>query len=857
MQFLKAKKRHSANSLRTNLFLLLKKGVIPKIVSFDVFDTLILRRCHPDAVLSGAASYLREKVQGMGISLQVDPLQAYHRAYRELAITNQSNGLDCEVFTKDLFPAWIAEINPRFDRGEHQNTLARLLKEEILRLELSVCYANEELREILATLRDYGVKLIYTSDMFLGSEIVDEILKACELRHFFADGIVSSDVALLKRSGKLFRYLLNQHECTPNEFWHIGDNPHSDGVEAKRAGIRAFVYYNRRNVKEQTSRLLDWETAFSLPTYSGRLIAGFATPSRVEEASSGLTDIEAYGRLVLGPIYTTFVHQTLERCAREGVTDIFFLAREGFTLYKLAEELAPLYEGRSKFRFEYLCISRYVAFMAGVEKFGLREIAVGAANLPPSIANLLSPFKFTALELQQLVSRYGILDPYAVLPPFYLSWPPFMRLSEDKWLNDRIDALRSEHLPHFIKYLDQIKFLGRSKVALVDVGWAGQIQESIYKVIKHRRDAPAIIGYYMGMTLGGHWRKEPQNWMEWIYGDQDHSDWCSLPLFQYPQGFEAVPRAPHGTTLGFTEVKSGEKGRIIPVFRQEDSPARGQERADDPKLSLMQRGIFHYAKLHVAACRLYHLKADWLVPYARDLIERMIRYPKAREASWLLGINNISDLGSDVNYVMGEVIKPKFFVRRKRVNHALAHSFWHHGTLSFFGGFWRQGVRAITEDIKQNKFNYESYAPGALFHGSNLGTKREVESVVSQSKPLMEDITLISTKIQEETLRNRPKASESGKVSIGEFAPLTFWSLLPSYFIFLIAKYRSAKYGRRRLYRAGIPISVYFARAMKDLPLGRKLLSKTLQILRYIPWVRKAVSRKSAALNRILILRDA
>ena len=60
---------------------------------------------------------------------------------------------------------------------------------------------------------------------------------------------VSSEYALTKRTGKLFKKVLELESVSPNEVLHIGDNLMSDFLRPRQCGIKSF-YTGRHDCLE-------------------------------------------------------------------------------------------------------------------------------------------------------------------------------------------------------------------------------------------------------------------------------------------------------------------------------------------------------------------------------------------------------------------------------------------------------------------------------------------------------------------------------------------------------------------------------------------------------------------------------
>ena len=72
------------------------------LVSFDVFDTLIHRRAHPDAIVWGVAQWLAREMSCFRSLNHLDTLEVRHRAYVRLIQAKAAQGLDLDVSLDEL-----------------------------------------------------------------------------------------------------------------------------------------------------------------------------------------------------------------------------------------------------------------------------------------------------------------------------------------------------------------------------------------------------------------------------------------------------------------------------------------------------------------------------------------------------------------------------------------------------------------------------------------------------------------------------------------------------------------------------------------------------------------------------------
>lgn len=85
------------------------------------------------------------------------------------------------------------------------------------------------------------VKVIFTSDMYLESDVIRKILE--KNGYTEEDKIyLSSEVKVSKSKGKLFDYIIKDIDLKPEEIIHIGDNYCSDYQQAKKEGNKCVTF---------------------------------------------------------------------------------------------------------------------------------------------------------------------------------------------------------------------------------------------------------------------------------------------------------------------------------------------------------------------------------------------------------------------------------------------------------------------------------------------------------------------------------------------------------------------------------------------------------------------------------------
>ena len=142
-----------------------------KIISFDIWDTIIKRKCHPEEVKLATARYivlkyekkLKDKYNNIyEILKKRDEIEA------EECKRNKDDGHDDECRILDVFKILQKEIF----KEEMSDISEELLKEEIEQ-EKRVIFINPEIVPIFEKYKD--LKMYCISDFYMGAESLKEL----------------------------------------------------------------------------------------------------------------------------------------------------------------------------------------------------------------------------------------------------------------------------------------------------------------------------------------------------------------------------------------------------------------------------------------------------------------------------------------------------------------------------------------------------------------------------------------------------------------------------------------------------------------------------------------------------------
>lgn len=600
----------------------------PLLVSFDVFDTLLLRQVERPADLFEAVG---ERALAAGL---IDPglTPVLFRLAREeaerRARTRVASG---EVGLTAIH----AELRHLLCETADPAMLAALE----LEVEAERLFANPLLLDVLRELSATGIPVVLLSDMYLAPADLARLLTGAGIGpELYGRLHVSGAEGCSKRDGGLFRLLLASNPgIPPGRILHIGDDPLGDVAMARAAGLAAIHYVPGPGL----ARLRERE----------RSVIGMATeappPSRLLAALAGREDgaDEAFalefGALVLGPAVAEYCRWVVEECRRRGIRRIAPLMRE-------AAVFAPLMRGWIAHRgydmeVVALHLSRQALMpleLAGLDAAAARRILGERPHLPwdrllvqaggEVPADLL---ELAGSTLEGLLARPATEAGAAA--------DRVLALFDGPDLRSRAARLAEEARERLLDYLAQV--LGREEpVALVDLGARGSTPAAVARLLPEGRSRCRIFLAYAVADIAA---ALADGIGVRVFAGQDGTGMAlGRVLYRSPQILERALTGLDSTTLGHRRDASG---RVVPLLAE--PPAQGGERR---LLALMQQGIRRYARLMTAV---YPTRGEVatvtgvqaLLPLAAALLR-----PTALEADILGGLAYDQNDGTDGERVL-------------------------------------------------------------------------------------------------------------------------------------------------------------------------------------------------------------
>ena len=301
------------------------------VVSFDIFDTLLMRTVlRPEDVFEMAARRAAART----------PVPEDLVKWRVFAQSELKVGTYDEIY--DLMISCIPD----------QKAACAVFKEEELKAERDVLEVRGAVLGLLEEARRLHKGVVLTSDMYLPSSVMRELLANLGIVDYDAL-FISCEARLLKAEG-LFdrvRKFVSERFGPGASILHIGDSEEADVRPAKRAGFRAVRLPSPMEAALAGSKQKAWRAAFEKAvSFEERCLLGlslarvFADPfgePETEENNGKPAEayLRAYAASAAAPVIVGHLTWLISELQKERPDGVLFVSRDGWLERSFYEEI--------------------------------------------------------------------------------------------------------------------------------------------------------------------------------------------------------------------------------------------------------------------------------------------------------------------------------------------------------------------------------------------------------------------------------------------------------------------------------------------------------------------------------------
>lgn len=542
------------------------------IVSFDIFDTLIYRN----------VSDFEEVFHMIEKKNDVEKRKITNFRKNRLFAESQCRKLTDkqEVTLKEIY-----DYLQKF----YSKEICEYLKEIEIQFEIDLSEKNIKLYNVYQECLKLEKRVILTSDMYLPLDVIKKILDKNKITKY-EKIFLSSEYLLTKYSGDLYDKILEELGSDKKSLIHIGDNIKSDFLRPKTKGINAIVISKRDNlglhygVHDISNCLLKKEYN-NLCSFIGNKLSLKTYDSGNPNYYYGI-GYETLGPLLHG--YCSWLSKELKKC---NIEKIFFLSRDGQIIQKVYENIYEL-----DWQHEYIYVSRRALIVPTLWKCsGLSDITntMFFQHLG-TIEIFLNRIGLEPAEYQKTLKKYGF-----DLKTVY----SYKALFKDKLFNlffeeifDKVKSNSQKEYDLLVRYLKQSGFEGR--VAIIDIGWNGNMQKALKKVCEYAGIRVDIYGFYVGINPQAKDFVEHYNAQGYLFAPAYKKHLYKLQR-NFTAIFEIFFSADHGSVLKYNLLNE----EIVPVLLPYEYTSGENTSEDAYIITLIQKGGLDFC------ADLYHNKS--------------------------------------------------------------------------------------------------------------------------------------------------------------------------------------------------------------------------------------------------------
>jgi FMN phosphatase YigB (HAD superfamily) len=608
------------------------------VVGFDLFNTLMVRSVDGEWLKTAVAYGLHERLRKLLAPERLPSVAEVRRRRLELemeiASERVARGDDNEVDFEELMVRWAGVWIPR---DPYRRQLAAEVRELELSLERKALRASPAARELLVELRRRGKRVIFVSDMYLSAPVLRELLAHCGLgEELFDAGYASIDHGRRKATGRLFDRVLELEGLKPDQLLFVGDDENSDVRQPGQRGIQSVHVVDPPELRRRHRLGAAQRAVERNPFWSAHYVQELLRTAGEKPPATGASWRVGWQ---LAPSLVAFVIDVAEHCERLGIERIFFMAREGLTFLKIAHILGR--EGGPEARTDnrYLFLSRASTILASMGDLSWEEVhRFWRQYNRQSLRDLLRNLSLPADEFLPLAAACGLTD-----PDRRIDNPEgdetFQRFLAARSVRAAFRRHRDAARGLLRRYLDYRGLMGQKRVALVDIGWKGSMQDNLVRAFADDPAFPEVHGFYLGYVDDG----RPHALRSFKYGflaDTRRGDIGENEFFRNTAIFEMLTQAHHGSTLRYAP-NPWAPHIPVPVLVQHDVEKENSDRFFRPA----QQAVFAYAEQFARVRPLVPFRAPELRPGVHAQVLRYICYPTREEADEFLRYSHVESFG--------------------------------------------------------------------------------------------------------------------------------------------------------------------------------------------------------------------
>ncbi len=327
---------------------LLKRIEQYEIISFDIFDTLIMRKVYLPTDIFSIVERKLQKELGENFSF--------------VEARKKAAGI-CDNATID-------EIYDEIEKTQNWNCeFTKKVKQCEIDIEKQFIVSRRDMVKIYNAIKNTK-EVYFISDMYLSKQIMAEILLQCGIKIDIERILVSCDYKKDKEGGALWKCFADTI-VKGRKALHIGDNKKTDGELPKQYGIDNYLIWSASQMLQESSIkdiISDINTLYS-SIVVGMISSELLNSPFALHRTCGkvyFNDEQEAGFCLLGCLMYVFCNWLTQQVKNDPVEKLAFFSREGYLLTKLFSYYCEVSKESNIPQIKYMEISRRAVLTASI-----------------------------------------------------------------------------------------------------------------------------------------------------------------------------------------------------------------------------------------------------------------------------------------------------------------------------------------------------------------------------------------------------------------------------------------------------------------------------------------------------------
>ncbi len=292
------------------------------VVSFDVFDTLLIR---PFIFDQDFFVFLEQQLKAPGFAKNRIEAEKKARCLKQIKSHKQQE----DVSLAEIY-AFVDEKYQKFQQIEQD-------------FDFQTIQPNANMKEVFAYVQSLNKKIIIISDTYYSADFLKKMLEKngfSGISQIFS----SSDIGKLKSSGNLYQHVCHFLNVEARQILHIGDNKISDYDKAKEKGFLCYPYISLKQKFKETpnnATLLDL-----VKKYPAELSCILGMQSAYQPVENYWENL---GYKIGGVLAYAFYFQVMKVAEQHRLSDVFFIARDCYILDKMSSYFAQDFKAKTHY----------------------------------------------------------------------------------------------------------------------------------------------------------------------------------------------------------------------------------------------------------------------------------------------------------------------------------------------------------------------------------------------------------------------------------------------------------------------------------------------------------------------------